>query len=90
MKTALVFLLIPCGLSAATLYRADLRPENVVPVNDGTSPAGVSNAWARAEFEFHLTPGNPRMTYEITFHNLPLDRFSKVVAAMGSASWILI
>ena len=63
---------------AAMMFRADLRPENVVPKNDGVSPAGLSSAWGIGFFELNLTPGNPTMSYELTFFNLSLNDITGV------------
>ena len=78
MKTVLALLLIPCGLQATTIYRSTLLPDNVVPKEDGLSPAGISSAWAEARFELDLRPWVIEMSYEITFHNITLDEITGV------------
>jgi len=70
---------------AGSLFRAELRPEYVVPIDDGISPAGLSIASGTGLFELSLTPGAPLMTYEITFENLDLEDITGVHFHFGHA-----
>lgn len=72
-------------VQAGTLFRAELRPEYVVPIDDGLSPAGLSIASGVGNFDLSLTPGAPLMTYEITFKNLDLEDITGVHFHFGHA-----
>lgn len=58
---------------AAVTFRADFTPEQVVPKNGATSPAGISNASATATLILDLDSPAVTVTYEIVFFGLSLE-----------------
>lgn len=69
---AFALLLSPVAQSAVT-FTANLTPEQVVPLNGATSPAGISHASAVGTFVLDLDAPSVNLTYEIVFFGLSLE-----------------
>ena len=73
MKTFLLAILAAAPaapLHAVILLRADLTPDQVIPIGDAPSPAGISSASATAHFILDLNGISPTLAYTISFQGL--------------------